>query len=387
MNEPAPSKQLMQKMNRLKVLDAIKRSEGITRPALARQTGLSMASITNIVSYLKARDVVSETEHEEEGKLGRKAALLRCKYTAYDVVCVKIETGGLTLSLTDLAGAVKRIEKKDAAGTGDAFTGYLREEIGRFVRSCATGATLAVGVAVSGLVLNGGDYVLSAALKWEASGLKRQLEEDAGLPVVIFNISTSNALFSCTATASAALGNVVFVDLDSGVGAIQLCRGRVNRLAVGEIGHTTVEKDGALCFCGNRGCLELMCSPERIISAAQAAAGQAAGSLAAAFEWAAADSAVRAAVDGCLEYLGIAVANVINVFLPEKVIINYADLYAHGYVHEYVAGCVQRRVRQALTGSVALERVLVSDADKLTGIAQYVIDTIFDLSFPGNIIA
>lgn len=387
MNEPAPSKQLMQKMNRLKVLDAIKRSGGITRPALARQTGLSMASITNIVSYLKARNVVSETEHEEDGKLGRKAALLRCKYTAYDVVCVKIETGGLTLSLTDLSGAVKHIEKKAVSDTGPAFTESLKAEVGRFVRSCATGATLAVGVAVSGLVLSDGDYVLSAGLKWEASGLKGQLEEDTGLPVVIFNISTSNALFSCMATASSALGNVVFVDLDGGVGAIQLCRGRVNRLAVGEIGHTTVEKDGAMCFCGNRGCLELMCSPERIINAAQAASGKPVGSLAAAFERTAADSAVRAAVDGCLEYLGIAVANVINVFLPEKVIINYADLYAHGYAHEYVAGCVQRRVRQALAGSVVLERVLVSDADKLTGIAQYVIDTIFDLSFPGNIIA
>ena len=55
MGELVPSKQLMQKMNRLSVLDEIKRAEGITRPSLVLLTGLSLASIANIVAYIKLK--------------------------------------------------------------------------------------------------------------------------------------------------------------------------------------------------------------------------------------------------------------------------------------------------------------------------------------------
>ena len=386
-NGSAPSKQLMQKTNRLRVLDEIRRAEGITRSALSRRTGLSLASITNIVAYLKAKHIVDETETEEDGRVGRKAALLEYNYTAYDVVCVRIGTEEMAISLTDLSGAVKHTAVKNIADAGAAFdTGRLRAEVKAFIQAHATGSTLAVGVALSGLVLNDGEYMLSAGLKWEVSCLKQQLEEDVRLPVVIFNVTISSALNACFATGSSALESVVFVDLDGGVGAVQICRGRVNCMAVGEIGHTTIEKDGELCFCGNRGCLELMCSPERILASARAAAGDGSLSLAGAFALLEKNEAVRAAVDGCLEYLGIAVANVINIFLPEKVIINYASLFRFGYVHEYVTGCVKRRVHYALQGKVKVEQAFVDAAGKRKGIAQYLVDTIFDVSFSGGII-
>ncbi len=386
-NESAPSKQLMQRANRLRVLDEIRRAEGITRPALARRTSLSLASITNIVAYLKSKDIVDEAETEEDGKVGRKATLLKYKYTAYDVVCVRVGTAGVVISLTDLSGAAKHTVVKSIVDTGSAFnTERLRAEVKAFVQGHATQTTLAVGVAVSGLVLNDGEYVLSAGLEWEVSFLKQQIEEDVGLPVVVFNVSTSNALFGCASTGSSELGNVVFLDLDGGVGAIQICRGKVNRSTVGEIGHTTVEKDGELCFCGNRGCLELMCSPGRIIAGARIAAGDGGLSLAGAFEQVEKNDAIRASVDQCLEYLGIAVANVINIFLPEKVIIDYASLSGFGYVHNYVVGCVERRVRYALPGNVKFDQVLVDDAGKLKGIAQYIVDTIFNVSFSGGVV-
>lgn len=387
MNESVPSKQLMQKMNRLRVLDEIKRADGITRPVLASITGLSLASITNIVAYLKSMDIVSEKEVVESNQIGRKASLLRYKYSGYDIICIKIGASEFKIVLTDLEGKEKCEIERYVFDKGSSFNAeHLKAEIKKFTQTYATDTTLAIGIAVSGLVLSDGEYILSAGLKWEVSYLKQQIEQDIGLPVLVFNISASSALFSCTSTNSSKLDNVVFVDLDGGVGAIQICNGRVNHAAIGEIGHTTVEKDGELCFCGNRGCLELMCSPECIIVSAQNVTNKKGLSLADVFEIIKSDDSVRHAVDDCLEYLGIAVANVVNIFLPKKIIINYSELDGFDYVNEYVMNCVKRRVHNALSGNIDFELVSIGDGEKLKGIAQYISDTIFDVSFPRNII-
>ena len=383
----APSKQLMQKRNRLRVLDAIKRAEGITRPALARLTGLSLASITNIVAYLKEKDIVSEAEAEENERIGRKATLLRYNYGAYDVICVKVETDDITIALTDLSGTEKRSVVKKVLGDDSAVdTERLKAEIGQFVQAYASDRTLAVGIAVSGIVLGDGEYVLSVGLKWRVSFLKQQIEEVSGLPAVVFNVSASNALFGCMSTSSCDMDNVVFVDLDGGVGAIQLCKGKVNRAAIGEVGHTTVEKDGELCFCGNRGCLELMCSPDRIVESVKAVTGREDIGLADVFDMVDSGDAVRGAVDESLEYLGIAVANVISIFLPQKIIINYAELFGYSHVNDYVMSCVKRRVGFALDNGIEFDQIVLDDSDKLAGIAQCIIDMVFDVSFPRNII-
>ncbi|MBQ9997673.1 MAG: MarR family transcriptional regulator, partial [Clostridia bacterium] len=56
---------LMQKINRLKVLNYIRKNPDISRPMLAKATGLSLSSITNIVVYLMEKRLVAETGIEE----------------------------------------------------------------------------------------------------------------------------------------------------------------------------------------------------------------------------------------------------------------------------------------------------------------------------------
>lgn len=69
--------QLMQKMNRLKVLNLVRRNQRIARPAIAQQTGLSLSSITNITAYLLEKGLLEECGTEPAERVGHKSTLLR----------------------------------------------------------------------------------------------------------------------------------------------------------------------------------------------------------------------------------------------------------------------------------------------------------------------
>ena len=75
MNGQVGNVHLMQKLNRLKVLSCIRKNPYVVRPAVAEQTGLSLASITNIVSFLIEKGLVVETGLENAERIGRKAVL------------------------------------------------------------------------------------------------------------------------------------------------------------------------------------------------------------------------------------------------------------------------------------------------------------------------
>ena len=83
--------QLMQKMNRLKVLGFIRRHPDVSRAVIAQGTGLSLASITNITTYLLELGIISESGVESADRVGRKRTLLRFCADRYATVCVVIE--------------------------------------------------------------------------------------------------------------------------------------------------------------------------------------------------------------------------------------------------------------------------------------------------------
>jgi glucokinase len=143
--------------------------------------------------------------------------------------------------------------------------------------------------------------------------------------------------------AGAGCGTLVCVTLGTGIGGGVMIEGRLHLGAfgvAGEIAHQSVLPDGPLCGCGNRGCVEALARSDVVAAAAgratveQVYAGVAEG-----------DERCIAAVRGAAGWLGIALANVVAVLGPERIVVG-GGIVAAG---ELVLGPIRDALRQRVT--------------------------------------
>jgi glucokinase len=154
---------------------------------------------------------------------------------------------------------------------------------------------------------------------WPGFPLRDRLERATALPVSLINDARAFTLAEGRLGAGRGCRTVVCLTLGTGIGGGVMIDGRLHTGAngrAGEVAHQVVDPDGPLCGCGNRGCVEPL---------AQAATlARLAGRATAAEVYAAAaagDERCRAAIDQTANYIGIALANVIAVLDPDRIVI------------------------------------------------------------------
>ncbi len=106
--------------------------------------------------------------------------------------------------------------------------------------------------------------------EWREINIRSILENGLGLPVVVDNDANFDALAEWTWGVGRRADCFLNITCSEGVGSGLIIDGRVHRGSdgmAGQIGHTVVEQDGAVCFCGNRGCLATLISERAIVSA------------------------------------------------------------------------------------------------------------------------
>ncbi len=379
--------QLMQKMNRLKVLNYIRNNPLVARPMVAEATGLSLSSITNIVSYLMKKKLISEKGLEKAERIGRKGILLEFNSRAYNFICVNLELSFMTVTLTDLEGKIKKKKEIELNGQTPKFIlEVLKDEIKK-IKEKEKEKILGIGIAISGLVINNGRYILSSSFKWKSINIKDELEGFTGLPVLIENTSIIKAAWQFYNKEQRDLDSMIFVDLEGGIGAVSYYKGLINRSVIGEIGHTTIEKNGPKCFCGNYGCLEAMCSVERIVSQYQEQSKDKKIDYNDFIKkFYSGDENAKKIIKECGEYLGIGLANLINVFYAELVIINGGEYYKCDEVIKIALECLRKRAYPVLTENLGINQVNVKIEEAIKGMAIILCQNIFDISNPYSII-
>jgi glucokinase len=174
---------------------------------------------------------------------------------------------------------------------------------------------------------------------WDGFDLRQILENCLDIPVYLENDANAAALAECYLGSGRQLGvdSLSMLSLGTGVGHGIICEGRIfhgaNGLA-GEAGHVTVDPDGELCNCGNRGCLEMFATSRAIRREAVRRAASGAPGLAkllAEREDASAADVFSLAMTGDVDALsvfdragralGICVASLVNTFNPPLVVI------------------------------------------------------------------
>ena len=261
--------------NRSLVLQTLYLSGQQSRADIARETGLTRVTVSDLVAELIVEGLVLEMGQREDARPGKPATLLELNGLAFQIIGVDLSEFAIFRgAVLDLRGQIiSRAEVALESSTGADATAKVISLVESLV-GAATLPILGVGVGSPGVVDLDGVVLSAPNLGWADVPLQRLLADRFGLPVQVINDANAAAL--AEHSFGAADGDLMLVKVGHGVGAGLLLNGSTlygSRFAAGEIGHVVVGTDGgAECVCGKHGCLETWLSTPRLDAAIAAAA-------------------------------------------------------------------------------------------------------------------
>ncbi len=258
----------IREVNRLRLLEELRRAGVADRSELVRQTGLSRATVATLVADFVARGAIVE-ESERNGAPGRPSNRLRLDPSAATVLGVDFGHRHVRVALADLSATViaeRRIDLDVDAGSKTALD-TTAELAATLMAEAGVGAdrVLGAGMGIPAPIDRRSGRMPSASIlaNWEPIRPAEELARRLGLPVRVANDADLGALGESTYGAGRGFSDLLYVKLSAGFGAGVILGGALHTGATGiagEIGHLGVDPLGVICRCGNRGCLETVAS-------------------------------------------------------------------------------------------------------------------------------
>ncbi len=338
------NKRLLRDLNQSIVFNLIVERGSISRTELAKQSGLPAATITRIVGNFLSAGLVSEVSSEESSG-GRRPVLLSINPSAGYIVGVKLREDSMTVAICDLNCTIIHALEENTLANADTLPHRAVEAIAEAVKRCLSEAGIAVrkvlgiGVGLSGLIDSSrGICRYSAILNWRDVELGPALEFKLRLPVRMDNDVNTLAVAERYFGAGRDAANFLLVTVGRGIGLGIVVGGEIyrgSRGGAGEFGHMTVDTsaDAPLCNCGKRGCLEAIASDYGILRAATGIdpGHHVEDTIGTLIDRARkGDTYVQAIFTRAGNALGVAVANLINIFDPARVLVSGEGLRTEG---------------------------------------------------------
>ncbi len=260
------------------ILDLIRSGGVVSRVDLVETSGLTAASITRIVKTLMSDGLVIETGFGDSTG-GKRPTLLELNAGSRYAVGISLDDARLTYVVTDLAGVL--VGRLVSAGIGDTYPPTVIERIQAELDVLLTQLDIersdVVGVGVAGAGRRDvSGAVLRASLSapdWENFAVKQALEAASGFTVFLENDSACAALGEFWVGRIPATQDFATLYMATGIGCGLIIRGSVYGGAssnAGEIGHMIIDVNGPDCWCGSRGCLEMLAAPLAVVQRALA---------------------------------------------------------------------------------------------------------------------
>ncbi|MGH6657330.1 MAG: ROK family protein [Actinocrinis sp.] len=323
--------------NRNEVLRHVIADSPVSRQGLAAVTGLSLATVANLVGELLERGVLTEVGYQDSDG-GRPRGLVAMHAAGgaligVDVAETYVHAEVFDLSLRLLARAEERLGPRE--NQPQDVVGRIVKAVRAAVEQAGIGVRplLGAGVSMPGQVeREGGLSVYAPNWSWHDVPLREMLAQELDFPVYL-----DSPLMSCTVAelwfgAARGCQDAVVVSLGTGTGAGiavggALYRGTAN--AAGEWGHTTLVLDGRACHCGSMGCVETYVGAPGIVRTLREVdpdspliqGDQTAAIDAIARALAKGDPAAAETVRRTARYLGVAVGGLINLLNPQVIVL------------------------------------------------------------------
>lgn len=325
----------LRRQNRGRALRSIALAGETHRAAIAAECGLSMATVTNVVTDLINDGLVRETG-SVPSRGGRPITRLSVRPEGGYLLGADIAETGVIVELFDLSlTPIERlqIELSPRTANAAAFGSALTEAVEQIMtpRPRVRDRLIGMGLGVPGGVehSDGRTTVYAQSLGWGPTDLA-ELCPIEGLPVEADNGAKTLTMAEQWFGAARGCDDCVVVLIGRGIGAGIISDGRLLRGAggsSGELGHTKITVGGPRCHCGGRGCLEAHVGGAGLVARWRAAAGRSArpasrGAQRQLFAEAEAGNplAIRV-IDETVELLGIGLANLVNLVNPERIVV------------------------------------------------------------------
>ncbi len=357
------------------VLHLIWAERRISRAEIARRANLSRSTVSDIASQLLSTRLVAEAG-VGASRGGRRPIVLEFRDDACTILGVDIGATHVSVVLTDLRGRVLAWEQRDHPVRSDPEG--TRALAAEFCRACLGTASpgrhrlLGIGVALPSPVdpQHPGRVSPLAMPKWQGQHGLQALGAEFEVPLLIDNDANLGALAEHWWGAGRNLADFAFIKLATGIGLGQLIDGQIYRGSTGvagEIGHLTIDPRGEQCVCGNRGCLATLIGTQAFVTQATKLLADFPDSVLhrtevsiTAIEDAALgdDPLALQVVHTTAEYLGIAVASLLNLMNPAAVILG-GELSVLG---ERLLGPIREMVqRRTFVSSVGAAEIRTSE--------------------------
>ncbi|MEA4884151.1 MAG: ROK family protein [Clostridia bacterium] len=378
---------LLKSINVLTVLDVLRNTHGLSRADIARATGLTPATVSSVVSILISSGIAHEVGYGESSG-GRPPVILEFNPQAFYIAGVDLGVTKVIAVVADLEGTVvsrTRLELDVQEGPAAIISRLIEathEAIG--AASTAFGAEsdarpriVGIGLSMPGLIdaERGISLFAPNIPEWSDIPIVELFHKEFSLPCWVENDARAMALGEAMFGAGRGYEDILCVNVGRGIGAGIIVNGDIYRGrqgSAGELGHMTVDPNGPICPCGNRGCLEVMAAGPAIAASAIRAVSTGSNTriremVGGRIEAITAEVVSEAAKQGDAlaemlvreagRYLGIGIANAVNLLSPELVVIGGGVARAGDILFDEVRKTVRER---AFTTMVNLPEIVPS---------------------------
>ena len=343
--------------NRSAILKLLNDCGAMSRKDIAMKLGLTPATVTLICTDLLSSGILCEKgEMEEAKRAGRRKVLIDINYQYRYVLTVSIEAEITFIAICDLRAhslAIRRV-KTEGAQDPERFLKMVADESKDLMweQGISRDMVLGIGVSVPGPV-NRRDGISQHAYRiWnDAVSVGEMLKKHMDLPVIVENNVKAFAEGELIYGTGKEQENLLFIKWGPGVGSAIIIQNRIydsQKSKTAEIGHFIVEKDGELCRCGRRGCLETRVATHAIARQVRAACTKETmpqlyrlvrGDISRiearnASDWIGLeDEGLKRVLDDIVERLARVAVNSMTLLAPDKVII-YGEMFEYPGLEE-----------------------------------------------------
>lgn len=377
----------VQEMNRSLIIRLIRKLQICSRAELAKETGLTQPTITNIVSDLIKWGLVQETGLID-GKRGRRSIGITLMPQSFMVIGVRLTRKYIAVGLFGLDGT-EVLNKVQSINTEDGAVSALntmKQMISEVLQSVERNSVVAIGVADPRYKIWRRDVrpqdgvpmsLLTDFPGWEKISIQHELQQTFDMAVYVEHDAKVGALAEWWfGSHNKDIGTMLYVSVAQGVGAGLVIDGNIYHGAhgiAGEIGHMSIDYTGPDCACGNKGCLELYCSFTSLLKKLHHRYTPQA--LWEALEQG--EPAVVAEVEQAAWFLGFGLASAVNTLNPHCIIIGDEMARAGDVLMNKVKEVLKAHLLPEVYENLIVEFSSFSDSDPiLVGASALAIDHI-----------
>ncbi|MBA2946989.1 ROK family transcriptional regulator [Streptomyces sp. PSKA28] len=325
----------LRRRNRSALLRPLFLEGRLTRPELTGASGLSQATVSNVIGELQNEGLIVDAGTvDSDGGRPRQVLRIDADYgyvVGVDVGETRIRTELFDLSMEQRAAADHPLAHATAVEElADTVAATVRSVIDE--AGVPPGHVLGVGVGVPGLVEHDDEVLVHGhAPGWQSVPLETLLRERIDQPLLIENGAKTLGQAEMWFGAGRGRSAAVIALLGTGVGACVVTGGSIYRgstSSAGEWGHTVLQVGGRPCRCGGSGCLEAYVGADALLARYTGLTGRPPlegvapeAAVAQLVVHDPDDEAAAAVLAETVEYVGAGVANLVNLFNPEIIVL------------------------------------------------------------------